>query len=488
LTHFKNIFLLLILIALAETGLAAESGIALYQIPDTIPSTIEKTVSDAADQSLPTDTIPTPYPNSTKQEVKISDSDLDAQIIYGAIDSQWYDNKAKLMYLYGDAYVNYKDKELKADLIILDMDNKIAEAKISPVKRSSAKPTFKDGEKTYEYKGLKYNFETEKGIVYDAVTNEGEFIVHGEKTKYVSGGDNLYGTSDVVYNANSIITTCNHPGTPHFGFKAKKLKIVSDKVAVAGPANLQIAGIPTPLWIPFGFFPLTEGTTSGLIFPEGYQFYSNDLGFGLAGLGWYFPINDYLHTRITGDIYSRGTWGLYSNTDYRKKYKYNGSIALSYNDYKREVLSDDLGFTKESSKGFAIRVSHNQDSKAHPYRSIGGSINIVGNDNVRRLNTDAGSVLTSQYTSNLTFTHKMPSTPFSFRMGMSHNQNTNNHVMNITLPNIALTMQTIYPLERKNTGGNEKKWYEKLALGYNSKMKVQTIFVYEDIKIFQSSA
>ncbi len=460
--------------------------IHLDQIPDSISSTIEAMPTINAD-GMTSDTLP--ISGTTKETtVRFADNDLEEQIIYGAVDSQWYDNKEKLMYLYGEAYVNYQDKELHADLIILDMENKIAEAKISEVKRNSKKPTFKDGEKVYEYTGLKYNFETEKGIVYEAITNEGEFRVHGERTKYVSGGDNLYGNSDVVYNSNSIITTCNHPGQPHFGFKAKKLKVVSEKVAVAGPANLQIAGIPTPLWIPFGFFPLTDATTSGLIFPEGYQFYNKELGFGLSGIGWYFPINDYVHTRLTADVYSRGTFAIYSNTDYKRKYKYSGSVSLSYNRYMREVLDRDRGLVKEPDPGFTIRVSHNQDAKAHPYRSLGGSINIVGNNNVRRLNNDAGSVLTSQYTSNLTFTHQMPRTPFSFRMGMSHNQNTNNNIMNFTLPDIALTMKTIYPLERKNTGGNKKKWYEKLALGYNSKLKVQTsttdttLFTQETIK------
>ncbi len=430
-----------------------------------------------ADTKQSIDTIPNATESKSKEtEVKFADSDLEEQIIYGAVDSQRYDNKNKLMHLYGDAFVNYTDKVLKADLIILDMENKIAEAMISSVKRNSVRPTFSDNGKTYEYKRLRYNFETEKGIVLDAITNEGEFRVHGAKTKYVSGGDNLYGTSDVIYNANSLVTTCNHPDHPHFGFRAKKMKVVSEKVAVAGPSRLEIAGIPTPLWIPFGFFPLTESTSTGLIFPEGYQFYSEDLGFGLAGIGWYFPINDRIHTRITADIYSSGTYGLYSVTDYRKRYKYSGSVNLSFNDYKREaeLPGPDGGFGRLSEKGFSIRLSHTQDGKAHPYRTIGGSINIVGNDNVRRNNFDAGSSLTSQYTSNLSFTHKMPRTPFSFRMGLSHNQNTNNNIMNLTLPDIALTMNTIYPLERKNVGSNEKKWYEKLALGYSSRLKVQT--------------
>ncbi len=442
-----------------------ELGRAMPQLgQDTLPVT---TTLGGMPDSLTIDNIGS---EKTDNEVKFSDNDLEDELIYSARDSQRYDNKAGLMHLYGEAYVKYQDKELTADLIILDIENNIAEALISPAKKKAKKPTFKDGEKEYKYNRLKYNFETEKGIVYDAITTEGEFTVHGKKTKYVSGGDNLYGNSDVIYNANSIITTCNHPGTPHFGFNAKKLKVVSDKVAVAGPSNLQISGIPTPVWLPFAFFPLTETTSTGLIFPEGFQFFSRDLGFGVSGIGWYFPINDYVHTTITADIWSLGTHALYSNTTYRKKYRYSGSVNLSYNNFRSE--NEEL--IKVSDKGFAFRLSHNQDGKAHPYRTLGGSINIIGNDNVSRVNNDAGSVLTSSYTSNFSFTHKMPRTPFSFRLGMSHNQNTRTNVMNLTLPDAALTMSTIYPFALKNTGGNEKKWFEKIALGYNSRLRVST--------------
>lgn len=438
---------------------------------DTLPS--DSGLDTMALLATPYDTLPpgsTPKPPSPKpQKAKIAKSSLEQEIIYGAVDSQWYDNKNKLMYLYGDAYVKYEKKELEADLIILDMENKIAEAKISEVKNSSKKPVFKDGEKEYQYRGLRYNFEKEKGIVTDAITQEGEFIVHAEKTKYVGAKSNEYSDGDVIYNANSLITTCNHEN-PHFGFKTKKLKVIPDKVAISGPANLQIAGVPTPFWIPFGFFPLTQGTRSGLIFPSGYEFYSKNLGFGLSGIGWYFPINDYIHTTITGNAYTKGTHGLDWNTSYAKKYKYRGSVNLSYDNFK--TPSSD-GLTRDSNKGFNISINHNQDSKAHPYVSLGGSISIVGNNNINRVNNDAVSVLTSTYRSNFNYSHTMPSTPFSFRMGMNHDQNTNTGKMNFTLPDISLQMNTIYPLANKSGVGKEK-WFEKLALGYSSKFKTYT--------------
>ena len=404
-------------------------------------------------------------------EIKFADNDLEDRLIYGAIDSQLLDNQGKFVWLYGDAFVNYQDKELKADLIILDLENKIAEARTTDNINYTQKPTFTDKGKTYKYRGLKYNFETEKGIVLDAITTEGEFIVHGAKTKYVSAGGDIYSDSDVIYNANSLITTCTHD-VPHFGFKAKKLKVIPDKVAVSGPANLQIAGVPTPLWIPFGFFPLsTDGTTTGLIFPDGYQFYSEDLGFGLSGIGWYFPINDNFHTSITANVYTRGTYGIRSVSNYAKKYKYTGSVNLSYNDFRTET-ADGLGSV--SNRGFNIQVNHRQDTKAHPYINFGGDISIVGNDNISRVNNDAQSVLTNTYRSNFYYTHQMPRTPFTFRAGFNHNQNTRSGIVNITLPDISLRMRSIFPFEKKNTGSNEKSWYEKISLNYDAQLRSLT--------------
>ncbi len=442
---------------------------------DTVPS------SDLLDTTSilnPLDTIAStgrrdtiPPRNTTKSaEVKFADSSLESEITYGAVDSQWYDNKNKLMYLYGEAYVNYQDKELEADLIILDMENKIAEAKISNLKKTGKRPVFRDAGKEYQYGGLKYNFENEKGIVTDAITKEGEFIVHGETTKYVGAGSDKYTDGDVVYNANSLITTCNHDH-PHFGFKTKKLKVIPDQVAVSGPANLHIAGVPTPFWIPFGFFPLTQGTSSGLIFPQGYQFYTQQLGFGLAGLGWYFPINDYVHTRFTVDAYTKGTFGFDWNTSYAQKYKYRGNIDIGYDNFVTPATD---GLSKISRRGYNFKLRHNQDAKAHPYINFGGDISIVGNNNTNRVNNDAQSVLTNTYRSNFSYTHQMPSTPFSFRLGLQHDQNTQTRKMNITLPDMSLKMTTIYPFEKKNQGGNEKKWYEKVAFGYDNRMRVFT--------------
>lgn len=448
-------------------------------------SSVLSTSFDSLSFNSKRDTLP--QKSNGVAQVEFADNGFDSEVLYTALDSQIYDHKREEMHLYGNAVVTYENKELKADYIILQMEKNIAEAMVSKVKPSSVKPTFTDGGKTYKYNHLRYNFETEKGVVIDAITQEGEFRIHGERTKFVSAKNDSLFHNDVIYNANSVITTCQHDH-PHFGFRGKKLKVISEKVAVFGPSNLELGGVPTPIWLPFGFYPLVQGTSSGFIFPQNYQFNSQELGFGLMGFGWYFPISDYVHLKLTADYYTRGSFGLYANTTYSKKYKYNGSFNLSYNNQITEVVDSP---TPISMKGFSIRLRHNQDSKAHPFVTVGGSIEMVGNDNQRRINNDVTSVLQNTYTSNFFYRHSMPRTPFSFNVGLNHNQNTLTGVVNITLPDANLNMNTIYPFERKNKGGNDEAWYEKISFDYDVKLKsfVQTtdstLFtqdMYDDIK------
>lgn len=447
---------------------------------------VAQTDSLVNNAAVPTSKIDT-TPVTNKKTVEFADNGFNSKVNYSSIDSSRYDNIKGEMHLYGHAKVTYENKELKADYIILQMETNIAEAMISEVKENPIKPTFKDGDKEYKYNRLKYNFETEKGLVIDAITQEGEFTIHGRTTKFVSAKNDSVFNSDVIYNANSVITTCQHDH-PHFGFRGKKLKVIANKVAVFGPSNLELGGVPTPIWLPFGFYPLVQGTSSGFIFPQNFEFNSRALGFGLQGFGWYFPINDYIHTRLTADYYTRGSFGLYANTTYKKKYKYSGNINLSFNNRVTEVVDASEPI---SQKGFGIRISHSQDSKAHPFVDVGGSINIIGNNNQNRINNDVESVLTSTYTSNFFYRHSMPRSPFSFSVGLSHNQNTNTGVINMTLPDAKLNMNTVFPFLRKNKGGNEELWFEKISFDYDAKLKsfVQatdsTFFtqeMFEDIK------
>ena len=348
-----------------------------------------------------------------------------------------------------------------------------------------------------KYESLRYNFQTEKGLLRGAIKQEGEFMVHGDRLKLLNEDDHEGHQETIINSYKGGITTCDHD-EPHFGIRAKKMKFINEKLAVFGPSNLELGGVPTPIIIPFGFYPLVQGKSSGFIFPQNYQFNSRELGFGLLGFGWYFPISDYVHLSLTADFYTRGTHGIYARTSYYKRYKYRGSFNVTYNDRRFdgvETLIQD-GVTTQmptviSQKGFSISLDHKQDPKAHPFVNVGGRINIVGNNNQNRNFNDAQSVLQNRYNSNFYYRHSMPGTPFSLNVGVTHDQNTATNVVNITFPDVQLNMNTIYPFERKNRGGNEKAWYEKISFDYDVKMKSfvrttdTTLFtrqMYEDIQ------
>lgn len=396
----------------------------------------------------------------------ISDDALDTEVSYGARDTQWYDHVYKKMHLFGDAYVNYGAMELKAGYIIYDIGSSMAEAySIQDTSGQEVqKPTFKDGDQTFTYEQLKYNFKSKKGLVTQAITEEGDLFVIGATTKFIGKMDTVGREDDVIFNTNALITSCDHDH-PHYGIRTKRLKVIPKKVGVTGPARLELGGVPTPIWLPFGFFPLADGRSTGLIFPSDFP-YEEDRGFGVRGLGWYFPINDYIDLKVTGDIFTRGSWLANAGLNYKKRYKYNGGLTLSYADTKTENFSDG---SIESNPSFNVRLKHTQSAKAHPYRSIGGEINFSSNGFNARNNIDATNVLTNRYTSNFRFKHKMPRTPFNFSLGLRHDQNTQTKVVNVTLPELDLNMNTIYPFRRKNKGSNQEKWYEIISLKYDSK-------------------
>ena len=438
-------------------------------VPDSLDNEV---VIDSIEQlAKPSSNVPdslfNPILTAPSQQVRISKDSLDAAINYGAQDTQWYDHKTRTMHLFGEAYVNYEQMELSAGYIIFDMENNIASA--FSIKDDHGHdvqlPTFDDGERTFTYDKLKYNFKKKKGIVYDAITTESGLYVHGSKTKYVSADQDTVYNRDIVYNKNALITSCNHP-EPHFGIRADKMKVVTDRVAVIGPSNLELGGVPTPLGIPFGFFPLTDGESTGFIFPDDYR-YSPERGFGFEGMGWYFPLNDYINLIIKGDYYTNGSHGLSLTSNYKKKYKYNGGITLRYN----TIFNEDEQAFLIPNRSFAVGINHSQDAKAHPYMKIGGSVNFQLNSYSATRYNDVNSVLNNVYTSNFSFSHSLPRTPFTFSAAFRHRQNTARETIDITFPDIQLRMNTIYPFKRKNASGTDERWYEKINLKYNSEFK-----------------
>jgi len=292
---------------------------------------------------------------------------------------------------------------------------------------------------------------SKKGKVTEVITKEGEGYIHTDEVKKLANDD--------WFGLNGKYTTCDHED-PHFYIKAKKLKMVPDKLMVTGPANLVIADVPTPLWIPFGIFPLQKGQRSGIILPEYGE--TRSLGFFLRNGGYYFGISDHVDLTLQGDIYTRGSWGVRAASKYKTRYKFNGAINLKYA-RTRQGDPQDAGFNVRND--YRISWRHTQDSKARPNSNFSANVNFGTSTYDRTYATEANRVLNNQLNSAISFSKNFPRSPFSFSANLRHDQSLLTHKVNLQLPDMALTMNRIFPFEKKVRVGS-KKWYEKIGLSW----------------------
>ncbi|MEM6770524.1 MAG: putative LPS assembly protein LptD [Bacteroidota bacterium] len=306
--------------------------------PDTLlPPRLEAFNTDSL-LRIASDTLSPPTFSGSTADYIMSEDSLAAPVNYAAQDSMWVDFETKEIHLYGSATVDYQQIKLQANHIVLNYGTNIVFAEPMPdsLGRPSGEPEFSDGGQSFVAKEMRYNFKTRKGIVYGTTTTQDDIFVRGGKSKFVSGALRIDDTTraDVIYTEGAIFTTCSHEH-PHFGIRTRKAKVVPNRLAIIGPSNLEIMGVPTPFWLPFGFFPLKSGRSTGLLFPSDYQ-YSPQWGFGLQGVGWFFPIGEHVNLQATADYYIKGTYTLNTNVRYVRRYKYNGSFNASYKRLRRE--------------------------------------------------------------------------------------------------------------------------------------------------------
>ncbi len=405
---------------------------------------------------------------------------------YGAKDSSFLDIVNQELHLYGEAFVTFQEFEVKADYILLDLTTN--EVKAARRSKSTPKTTFSSGEQNVSAEEIRFNIDSQKGIVYGANIIQNNLYVHGATTKFVRSGDDSLHIEDVIYNRNALITTCDHEH-PHWGIRTSKLKFIPDRLAVIGPSNIELAGVPTPLVMPFAFAPLMNfnNAASGLIFPTDPFYQSPDLGLGVRGLGYYFALSEYADLSVRTDLYTRGSWAITTNTNYKKRYKYTGAVNLSFSKQLRNVAGQ---IEPNVQNSYSITINHNQDSKAHPFRTVGGSLRFTVNDYDRRNYQDAQSQLNSQINSNFSYNYKL-SDVWNFSTAISHSQNTLNRSINFTLPDVKLRMKRIFPFKRKQSI-NDEKWYEKINMQYSGQMqnKVSTVdtllFTQETLESFRA--
>ena len=457
-----NFILLVVLMCFFVAAKAQDSGISLGKkekaiVPqDSVPLVVADTLAPVTD-SISIE----PKPPQTSTKIRYSSDSLDVPVDYSSADSMIYDVAGQRVYLYGGASVEYESMSLKADYIIFDMANDVV---IASSLGGGKKAEFADGEQQFSSDSIKYNFRTQKGKVYQVRTTEGDGFLLSNSVKFDMRSQKNADEDDVVYAEGTIYTTCDHP-EPHFGVRSRKAKIIPDKIIVVGASNLEIENIPTPLVLPFGFFPLKQGRRSGLIFPRNYEF-SQRLGFGLRNVGYYKAMNDYWDLQLTGDIYTRGTWRLNGRSNYKKRYKYNGSLAIGYSHQRLDIPE----IEPKPQRDFNIQWTHNQDASAHPTRTFRASVNFGTGTYFSNNFNDAQSVLQQTLNSSISVRKKFPGKPYTLSAGFSHNQNTRSRLMTINFPEVTFNMTQINPFERKNKVGKER-WYEKITFSYNTNLK-----------------
>ena len=434
---------------------------------DTVPQ--KSSVINAPDSLFFKDTAAADSAKRQKiDSMLISKDSLDAPIDYTADDSGVLLIQSRKFYLYGKANAKNKDVDLTANNIQYDQSTQTVRAfgGIDTTNNPLSKPTLVQGDQKSISDTIDFNLKTQHGLSKNSYYNENEIYVNAERVKKTA--------KDVAFAYRSRFTTCNLD-TPHFAFVARKMKIINNKLAVSGPAHPEFEGVPIPIYVPFGIYPLNRGRHSGLL-PA--QFATNSsYGLGIEGLGYYKVMNDNWDITSRANIYSYGGWTLTETPEYYKRYKYRGTLNLEIQHTK--ILNTSYsGFSKDeftTSQNYSIRWSHSQDTKAHPGTSFQASVN-------------AGSTRFNQYvpnnpirnyqnllTSSITYSKTWDQGKYNLSVGLNHNQNNNLHLQNISFPTVSFTANTIYPFEQKEKVGTPK-WYEKLGISYNGQLLNQFSF------------
>lgn len=400
---------------------------------------------------------------------------IDAPVIYEASDSIVY-TRAGFAYLYGKAKVNYQDIQLEAATIKMNIDSSTvyAEGNKDSLGVISGKPVFTDGAEPYESETMNYNFKSKKGYITNVTTQQGEGYLTSQNTKK--------GANDDLFMESGRYTTCDNHDHPHFYLKLTKAKVRPKKNVVFGPAYMVVEDVPLPLAIPFGFFPFTDSYSSGIIMPS----FGDELqkGYFLRDGGYYFAISDKMDMKLTGDIYTKGSWALGLNTNYIKRYKFSGNIDMHY---QTTILGEKNMPDYSVSKDFRLNWTHRQDAKANPYSTFSASVNF-STSSYDRNNTESqyNSQLYSQNTktSSVSYSYTTPNQKLTISSSFNLSQNTRDSSIALTLPDLNISLRRIYPFKRKNASGKER-WYEKISVGYTGQFR-NTITTRED-KLFKSS-
>lgn len=443
---------------------------------DTVSDSIPMMKNDSIQETTQLDTIVTP--DSLQRDTLRMDSiqtdtlstdtlkkrkaGIDSPVEYEASDSMVYDAATKLAYLYGKAKVNYLDMQLDAAKITMNMDSSMvhAEGKRDSTKRDGldGKPIYKQGSDQYDSERMSFNFKTKKGFIQNVSTTQGDGFLVSEKSKRTDDG--------TLYLEHAKYTTCDAEH-PHFYLKLSRAKVRPGKETVFGPAYLVVEDVPLPLAVPYGFFPFNKKYSSGFVMPS----YGDETsrGFYLRDGGYYLALSDYMDLKLLGEIYTKGSWGISAETNYRKRYRYNGNFYFSYlRTVEGEKNMPDYSVTKS----LKIQWTHSKDSKANSNTTFSARVNFAS-ENYEKKNLESMynplSYTQSTRASSVSFSHTFQNIGLTISGSANLTQNMRDSSIAVTLPDLSISLARFYPFRRKHSVGKER-WYEKISVSYTGQL------------------
>lgn len=386
--------------------------------------------------------------------------DLETAVDFASSDSLVIIRRDSAM-MYGNSTITYGDIKLQSANIEMDMHTNTVYAVgvEDSVGDMTGQPVFNDGSADYQAATMRYNFISEKGFITNVVTEQGEGFLTGGRTKRTDDGN--------FFIENGRYTTCDDHDCPHFYFNVTRGKVHPGSNIVTGPAYMVLAGLPLPIAVPFGYFPFTSKYKSGILVPSFGDDYQR--GFYLRDGGYYFAINDNIDLALTGEIYTKGSWGINANSNYVRRYRYSGSFQINY---LKSIYGDKGAPDYSSQTNFQLLWSHSQDAKANPNLTLSASVNFTTSGYSRN---DLNSYYSNSFTENtksstVNMTYRFPQSKWSLSASMNVSQRTQDSTLSVSFPNLNITLAQVYPFKRKRAAGDER-WYEKIRLSYTGQFQ-----------------
>lgn len=374
-------------------------------------------------------------------------------------DSLYYDVRGKMVHIYEKGDVTYGNMNIKADYMRVSMDSKeiLAYGKADTSAYGHTRPEFTEAGSTYTMDTVTYNIDTKRAKIHGVVTKDGEGYLTGEEVKMMH--DKSFNIRGGVY------TTCEHTDHPHFYIQMTKAKFIPGKKIVSGPLYLVIADVPLPLLIPEIFFPMNMERKTGFIMPSYGE--ESSRGFYLRNGGYYFAFNDYWDLKLTGGIYTLGSWEVNALSNYKVRYKFNGSVGFNY----AQTVMGDKGSSDYSNQGsFKITWTHSQDSKYNPNSTFSANVNFSTPGFNKNASQTLNEYLEASTNSTINYSHSWKGLPMNISVGLNYSQNLNTGAVSMGMPNINFNVNRIYPFKRKVMIGKER-WYEKIAMTYKAQLQ-----------------